>query len=341
MKDESYNNKTETYIKGRVSAVVPVYNGEKHLANILDSILEQTWPQIELILVDDGSSDGTVDVAEGYRENFAVRGYGYRIVQADHRNASAAISRGLPYVTGEYLIWPDSDDRLERESVAKRVKFLQDHPQYQCVRSLAYYYEQETGEQISADEKTGDLSKEDLFWDILYSRTYVCCGCYMLRSESFFKIYPERHIPEYDVGQNFQMLLPFMFYHQCPTIPEQLYGVCVREGSHSRTKLTKEEEYRKYRDYELLVDEIAEICHIEDKSSRKRIAFWKANRRFHLAVKYGNRKEAMKASKLTVKYSDQCLCLRLKDFIGRCFYDKWIVRQFAYYSHKISKFRKK
>ena len=341
MKDESYNNKTETYIKGRVSAVVPVYNGEKHLANILDSILEQTWPQIELILVDDGSSDGTVAVAEGYRENFAVRGYGYRIVQADHRNASAAISRGLPYVTGEYLIWPDSDDRLERESVAKRVKFLQDHPQYQCVRSLAYYYEQETGEQISADEKTGDLSKEDLFWDILYSRTYVCCGCYMLRSESFFKIYPERHIPEYDVGQNFQMLLPFMFYHQCPTIPEQLYGVCVREGSHSRTKLTKEEEYRKYRDYELLVDEIAEICHIEDKSSRKRIAFWKANRGFHLAVKYGNRKEAMKASKLTVKYSDQRLCLRLKDFIGRCFYDKWIVRQFAYYSHKISKFRKK
>ena len=341
MKDESYNNKTETYIKGRVSAVVPVYNGEKHLANILDSILEQTWPQIELILVDDGSSDGTVAVAEGYRENFAVRGYGYRIVQADHRNASAAISRGLPYVTGEYLIWPDSDDRLERESVAKRVKFLQDHPQYQCVRSLAYYYEQETGEQISADEKTGDLSKEDLFWDILYSRTYVCCGCYMLRSESFFKIYPERHIPEYDVGQNFQMLLPFMFYHQCPTIPEQLYGVCVREGSHSRTKLTKEEEYRKYHDYELLVDEIAAICHIEDRASRKCIAFWKANRRFHLAVKYGNRKEAMKASKLMVKYSDQHLCLRWKDFIWRCFYDKWIVRQFAYYSHEISKFRKK
>ncbi|WP_347223618.1 glycosyltransferase family A protein, partial [Bacteroides congonensis] len=79
MKDESYNNKTETYIKGRVSAVVPVYNGEKHLANMLDSILEQTWPQVELILVDDGSSDGTVAVAEGYRENFAARGYGYRI----------------------------------------------------------------------------------------------------------------------------------------------------------------------------------------------------------------------------------------------------------------------
>ena len=164
--------------KGRVSIVTPVYNGETHLAKMLDSVLAQDYPQIEMILVDDGSEDRTIQIARDYREKFAGRGYEYRIVQAEHKNASAAINQGLPYVTGEYLIWPDSDDRLERESVAKRVKFLQDHPQYQCVRSLAYYYEQETGEQISADEKTGDLSKEDLFWDILYSRTYVCCGCY-------------------------------------------------------------------------------------------------------------------------------------------------------------------
>ena len=245
MKDESFIGKNFVYIKGRVSAVVPVYNGEKHLSHILDSILAQTYPQIELILVDDGSNDGTIDVAESYREKFAIRGYEYHVVQTSHKNASAAVNHGLPYVTGEYLIWPDSDDRLEKDSVEKRVAFLQNHLQYQCVRSLAYYYSMETGELLPADEKTGDLSREDLFWDILYFRTYVCCGCYVLRSEYFFNIYPERRIPEYDVGQNFQMLLPFMYYHQCPTIPEQLYGVCVREGSHSRTKLTKEEENRK------------------------------------------------------------------------------------------------
>ncbi len=164
-------------------------------------------------------------------------------------------------------------------------------------------------------EKTGDLSRENLFWDILYSRTYVCCGCYMLKSEYFFNIYPERRIPEYDVGQNFQMLLPFMFYHQCPTIPEQLYGVCVREGSHSRKILTKEEEYRKYRDYELLVDEIAAICHIEDKASRNRITYWKAKRRYYLEIKYGNRKEAMKASNRMLRCGDQNLWYRLKDYI--------------------------
>lgn len=320
--------------------MIPVYNGERHLSHILDSILEQTYSQIEVILVDDGSSDGTVAAAENYRERFAVRGYEYHIVQASHRNASAAINRGLPYVTGEYLIWPDSDDRLEKDSVEKRVAFLQKHLQYQCVRSLSYYYSMETEERLPADEKTGDLSREDLFWDILYFRTFVCCGCYMLRSERFFEIYPERCIPEYDVGQNFQMLLPFMFRYRCPTIPEQLYGVCIREGSHSRRKLTKREEYRKYHDYERLVDEIAAICRIEDRASRKSIAFWKANRRFQLAVRYENRKQAVRALRQMLRYDDQSFCCWLKHLLCSCFHDTRIIKQYIHYSSKVLKCRK-
>lgn len=278
------------YFEGKVSVVTPVYNGEFYLARMLDSVLNQTYATIDMILVDDGSTDGTIKVAEDYQEKFAERGYGFRLVKASHRCASGAINQGLPYVDGEYLIWPDSDDFLEPESVAKRVSFLQSHPQYECVRSLSYYFNAETGELMErADEKTGDLSKEDLFWDILESKTFVCCGCYMLRAKSFFEIYPKRHIPEYNVGQNFQMLLPFMYRHKCPTIQERLYGVYVREGSHSRRKLTEEEELRKYRNYEHLADDIARICRIKDKASKKHILQWKARRRRQIAAKY-NRK---------------------------------------------------
>ena len=49
------------------------------------------------------------------------------------------LNRGFPFVTGEFLIWPDGDDVLEQESVKKRVEFLQEHPEYRCVRSLGYY----------------------------------------------------------------------------------------------------------------------------------------------------------------------------------------------------------
>ena len=222
--------------KGRVSVVTPVYNGESHLRRMLDSVLEQTCQQVEMILVDDGSADGTVRIAEGYLEKFARRGYDFRIVKAEHKNASAAINQGLLLVTGEYLIWPDSDDVLEPESIKKRVEFLQAHPEYQCVRSLSYYFDEETGQRSEkADEQRGDLSKEELFWDILESRTFVCCGCYMLRTESFFAVYPDRRIPEYDVGQNFQMLLPFMYRHKCPTLQEELYGVAIRSGRNTET----------------------------------------------------------------------------------------------------------
>lgn len=330
---DSRNIKSE-YIKDLVSAVVPVYNGERHLSHILDTILAQSYSQIELILVDDGSDDGTLSVAESYGKRFAARGYGYHIVHTSHKNASAAINCGLPYVTGEYLIWPDSDDRLEWDSVEKRVRFLQAHSEYQCVRSLAYYYSDLTGELLPADEKTGDLCREELFWDILECGTFVCCGCYMLRTEPFFKIYPKRHIPEYDVGQNFQMLLPFMFYHPCPTIPERLYGVCVREGSHSRRRLTKKEEYRKYHDYELLVDEIASICQIKDKAARKRIACWKLRRRYNLAAKYGDRKQAIKTAWRMIKYGDQAFYYRWKDFIWHCLRDTWFLRKYTYYKSR-------
>ncbi len=277
------------FISGRVSIVTPVYNGEQHLSGMLDSVLGQTYPWIEMILVDDGSMDGTVAVAESYRGKFAARGYEYRIVQASHRNASGAINQGLPYVTGEYLAWPDSDDVLEPESVEKRVCFLEKQTQYTCVRSLSYYFDAQTKERCrKADEQRGDLSREELFWDVLESRTFVCCGCYLLKSACFFAIYPGRQIPEYDVGQNFQMLLPYLYRHKCPTLKEELYGVAVRTGSHSRTELTRQQEEKKYDDYEKLADDIVRLCQIEDQDSLDRVTCWKATRRYRIALKYRN-----------------------------------------------------
>ncbi len=319
------DQKQYEYNAGRVSIVTPVYNGETHLAKMLDSVLAQTYPDVEMILVDDGSADGTVRAAQNYSEKFEAKGYGYRIVRAEHKNASAAINQGLPFVSGEYLIWPDSDDYLEPESIRRRVDFLRQHPQYACVRSLSYYFDEETGTRSEkADEQRGDLKKLDLFWDILESKTFVCCGCYMLRTKAFFEVYPKRRIPEYDVGQNFQMLLPFMYRHQCPTIEEELYGVAVREGSHSRTVLTQAQEEKKYRDYEKLVDEIAENCGITDRESRERILCWKARRRYQIALKYGRKKAAANALVWLHRCGGFRVSEALKEIIWLYFVNGWV-----------------
>lgn len=311
----------DVYRSGLVSVVTPVYNGEAYLPKMLDSVLAQSWPQMEMILADDGSTDATVRVAEEYREKFAARGYGFRVVEGEHKNASAAINRGLPFVTGEYLIWPDGDDVLEPESVEKRVRFLEENPAYQCVRTLSYYFGWETGETRPPDEQRGDLFKEDLFWDVLEGRTFVCCGCYMLRSEPFFAIYPERRIPEYGVGQNFQMLLPFLYRHKCHTIQEPLYGVAIRPGSHSRTALTQAQEEKKYADYERLIDSISTLCGIETPAERSRIICWKAARRYRVSLKYRRWREAFRALGQIRRYGRIEVGGAIKELLGAFFHD--------------------
>ena len=118
------------FVKNRVSVVTPVYNGEKHLHRLLESVLAQSWEDVEMILSDDGSQDGTLAAARAFRDRFRRRGYALRIVSGEHRNASAAINRALPQVTGEYLIWPDSDDELHPSSIRRRADFLAANPQY-------------------------------------------------------------------------------------------------------------------------------------------------------------------------------------------------------------------
>lgn len=271
--------------KGLVSCVTPVWNRETYIGPMLESVLGQTYPLIEMILVDDGSEDHTLEIAESYRERFKERGYEYQIVYAPHRNASAALNLGFPLVHGEYLIWPDSDDILEKDSVEKRVDFLIRHPEYDSIRTLMYYFDS-SKKQAKADEQIGDLERNRLFFDILEFKTFVCCGCYMLKTKEFFSIYPEKHIPESPVGQNFQMLLPYMYHYTCSTIPEALYGVRIHEGSHSRRKRSQKEEEERLKEFEKLVDTISGICHIHSFSEKKKIIYWKLRRKYEFARRY-------------------------------------------------------
>lgn len=227
------NDRTDDkYVKNRVSVVTLVYNGEGQLYRLLESILAQSWEDIEMFPVDDGSLDGTLSVAHSFQGRFEARGFRFQIISVEHRNASAAMNHALPLVTGEFLIWPDSDDALYPDSVSRRVSFLKENPGYQCVCSLADY-RKEDGACCPPWENMVPGESEELFFPVLMGESFVCCGCYMLRCQAFFDIYPQKHIPEYDVGQNFQMLLPFLYRHPCPTIPEELYTVYVRSDSHS------------------------------------------------------------------------------------------------------------
>ena len=108
----------ETPQPGLVSIVVPCYNAERFLAETLDSALAQTYPHTEIIVIDDGSTDGTSDL---------IRSYGQRVKAefGPHRGASAARNRGTALARGEFIQYLDADDLLTPDAIERRVAALQ------------------------------------------------------------------------------------------------------------------------------------------------------------------------------------------------------------------------
>lgn len=94
-----------------VSVIVPSYNTEKYIGECIESVLSQTLQDIELIIVDDGSTDGTFSIAKEYAE----RDPRVKAIQQQNQFAGVARNNGMAHATGEYLYFLDSDDFIDRD----------------------------------------------------------------------------------------------------------------------------------------------------------------------------------------------------------------------------------
>lgn len=99
----------------KVSVIVPVYNGEKHLNECLDSIAGQTLTDIEIICVDDGSTDSSYEILKSYSEKDPR----FQIYRQENKYAGAARNLGKSHATGEYLVFWDSDDFFNLDALEK------------------------------------------------------------------------------------------------------------------------------------------------------------------------------------------------------------------------------
>lgn len=115
---------THVYESGLVSIVVPVYNYASMVGQTIDSILSQTYSNFELIVVDDGSTDNTLDVVEGY----AKRDERVRIISQKNQKLPAALSNGFAAARGEYYMWLGGDDVLESDYLEKIVGEFSEDP---------------------------------------------------------------------------------------------------------------------------------------------------------------------------------------------------------------------
>ena len=216
----------------KVSLLSPCYNVEKHISDFLESILAQNYDSLEVILVDDGSTDTTPQIIKSYQKAFEDRGITLKYIRKENGGQASAMAVGLPYVSGEYLIWPDSDDILLKNSIQTRVEYMDTHPECGIVRCNGYVFtegelDKPTGKVSPKMHRTVDLE------DFVRFIVPWCPGCYMVRMDAWLKTNPERKIFCSRCGQNIQMLLPIVSEYTCHYLDEYVYGYILHENSHS------------------------------------------------------------------------------------------------------------
>lgn len=101
----------------RVSVIIPVFNAEKYLSKCIDSVLSQTCPELEMILVNDGSTDRSEKIINTYIHDDRVL-----YLKQENKGVSAARNLGLSHASGKYIIFVDSDDYLVSDSLDMRIK---------------------------------------------------------------------------------------------------------------------------------------------------------------------------------------------------------------------------
>lgn len=222
-----------------VSIVSPCYNGERYLSRYFDAILEQTYRPLELILVNDGSKDATQEIIDTYTDKLIAAGIRFSCIQKENQGVGAAINDGLKLTTGDYLIWPDTDDILAPDSIAKRVAFLQTHPEFGFVLSdgqtcLETNLENPTGCIGGIVPKDGWMFSNVISGNVVYTP----CG-YMLRMEAFLEVNPNKEIYPSRYGQDIQMLLPISRRFRCGHLKEVLYTRVDRADSLSKKVWTE------------------------------------------------------------------------------------------------------
>ncbi|MCG8314450.1 MAG: glycosyltransferase family 2 protein [Pseudomonadales bacterium] len=110
---------SDKYTKGLVSAVIPAYNYAKFVAEAVDSILEQSYSPIEIIVVDDGSTDNTAEVLAGYGDKI-------NYIHQKNGGLSAARNTGIKAAKGEYIAFLDADDIWHPEKIEKQLRLAED-----------------------------------------------------------------------------------------------------------------------------------------------------------------------------------------------------------------------
>tara|TARA_R110001599_G_scaffold262231_1_gene462693 strand:+ start:6990 stop:7964 length:975 start_codon:yes stop_codon:yes gene_type:complete len=204
-----------------VSVIVPVYNSERYLQDCINSILEQTYRNIELIIVNDGSTDSSLKILK----DFEARDCRVKIIDKENAGVSAARNEGIAAARGMYIGFVDSDDVIKQDLYEKLVKILSDSTAQCAVLSSYTMNENDEGELKKSDIVTSQEAINRLLklkfptslWAYLYKKEVI----------EYIRLKEDVHFFE-DFEFNLRALMRCRSILLCP---EKLYNYRKNESS--------------------------------------------------------------------------------------------------------------
>lgn len=237
-----------------VSIITPCYNCEKYIQRYIDYILKQTYKNIELIFVNDGSKDNTEEILNKNKQIIEKNGMKYVYVFQKNKGLGGAINTGLKYITGDYFTWCDSDNFYSEDYVEENLRYFSNTPECNILRCGGNIVEDENINKIVGELGDGEREKniKKMFYNAILEKDFHF-GCAMLRTSAFDKINPSREIYESREGQNWQLLLPMLYHYDAYYINKRMFTFVYRKDSVSNVtkqkgiseKLKQIEEYKK------------------------------------------------------------------------------------------------
>lgn len=161
-----------------VSVIIPAYKGAAFIAQSIDSVLAQSYPDIELIIVNDGSPDNSAAIIQPYLVDPRVK-----YIEQQNAGVAAARNTGIRDAAGEYIALVDQDDLWLPDKLARQVEYLDAHPEIALVHSNIYFVD-EAGERIPNPEWAWVAPSSGRVLPELVQRNSICTCTVLMRKSA-------------------------------------------------------------------------------------------------------------------------------------------------------------
>jgi glycosyltransferase involved in cell wall biosynthesis len=221
-----------------LSIVMPVYNASRYIGEAIDSLLRQTFTDFELIVIDDGSTDHSLDIVNSY-DDPRIRIFR----NEENKGIVFTRNRGLQEMRGRYYAPFDADDVAMPRKFEKQIAFMEQHPDYGLTGTWARHIDSE-GKVLKSKWKLN--ARASLIPSIQLFRAYFIQSAVVFRKEAIAQF---GYTPGFEIGEDYLLYYQISLRYKCENLPEYLihYRIHPKSITQSNPQMYRDREFSLYR----------------------------------------------------------------------------------------------